>query len=77
MRHAALARSLRAFSRRVPFVPYTIELNNGQSIAVSHPEAVVLVGRTVVCRESNRAYRVFDSTSICELHDVPRTRPTV
>jgi hypothetical protein len=32
-------RSLRAFSRRVPFQPFTVELTSGVRIEVDHPEA--------------------------------------
>ena len=80
MRHVALAKALRALACRVPFKPYMIELQNGRSIMVSHPEAVIFAGeagRTVVCRESNRVFHVLDSASICELHDLTPPPPSV
>jgi uncharacterized protein (UPF0548 family) len=80
MRHAAVAKALRALVCRAPFKPYVIELHNGRSIVVAHPEAVILAGeagRTVVCREANRVFHILDSTSICELHDLPPSPPSI
>jgi hypothetical protein len=54
----------------MPFIPYGIKLLTGESIRVTHPEAAILNGRLVICRESARVYRVFDSSSVCELHDI-------
>lgn len=35
-------RTLRAFQRRAPFKPFTVELLSGHRFQVDHPEALVL-----------------------------------
>ena len=67
-------RALRAFSRRTPFVPFAIELTTGHSIEVTHPEAVILDGRVVIFRETSHVYRLFDSSSVCQLYDFTRPK---
>jgi hypothetical protein len=49
-----------------------MELVTGHSIAITHPEAVVLVERLVICRDADRTHRVFDSSSVCQFHDLSR-----
>jgi hypothetical protein len=65
-------RALGAFTQRRPFRPFAIDLTNGDSIPVSHPEAVMLRGDVVVCTRPDRTHAVFDGPSVCQLRDLSR-----
>jgi hypothetical protein len=73
MKAAAFRRALRAFSRRRPFIAFTIELYSGDTVSVRHPEAVIVRGNLIVCRHLDRSQRLFDSSSVCQLRDAPRS----
>lgn len=69
---ANFASVLRSFSHRVPFQHYMAELVSGQIITVVHPEALALRGRIVAFVSPERQYRLFDSSSVCQLFDPPK-----
>jgi hypothetical protein len=70
------ARSLRAFTQRRPFRPFLLELVSGDRFLVRHPEAVILRGDLVYWRTPQRLARLFDTTTVCQLLDVPPSTPT-
>jgi hypothetical protein len=71
MDEQAFQRSLRAFCRRRPFRPFLIELFSGDRLLVVHPEAVTSFGTLVYFVETDNRARLFQSSSICQLLDVP------
>lgn len=65
-----LAHFLRAFTDRRRFRPFLIELNSGDRILVSHPEAISLAGDRLHFQGPDR---LFDSDSVCQvLDEMPR-----
>lgn len=75
MTPAGLTLALRAFAARRPFQSFLIELHSGDRVRVNHPEAATIVGDVVVYKSPRNQYRLFDSTSVCQLLDIES--PTV
>jgi hypothetical protein len=67
-----LLRSIRAFSKRRPFKPYLIQFHSGDEVLVRHPEAVNFRGELVYHVSPAYDYRLFDTTSVCQLLDTEK-----
>jgi hypothetical protein len=67
--------ALRAFTRRSPFRPFVVELVSGDRFRVGHPEDLTLRGRVAMYVAPNKAGKLFDSESVCQLCDEPRPAP--
>lgn len=65
-----LVKSLRAFARRQPFKPFLVELVNGESILIEHPEALAFNGGAAVYISPKREFAFFDHEGVAELRDV-------
>jgi hypothetical protein len=63
----AFERSLRAFVRRVPFQPFTVELTSGSRFQVLHPEALAFNGGLAVYISPDGAPSLFDHESVSQL----------
>ena len=63
-------RALRAFCRRTPFKPFTVELVNSARFQVDHPEALVFRGGGAVFISSAGEITLFDHESVSQLLDV-------
>jgi hypothetical protein len=59
--------TLRAFQRRKPFRPFTVEFVSGGSLEVDHPEALVLRGGVAVYISSQGTLTLFDHESVSRL----------
>jgi ferredoxin-NADP reductase len=70
-----LERALQVLVKRRPFTTYLIELNSGDRISVSHPEAVYRYGDLFVYRGPDRSHRIFAAVGVCQLIDPPKTGP--
>ena len=68
-------RSLRAYSRRVPFQPFTVELVSGTRITVDHPEALVFRGGLAVYIAPDGTPSLFDHGSVSQLTGANGVRP--
>ena len=55
---------------RRPFQPYLIQFHSGDQVLVRHPEAVNFRGELVYHVSPSERYRLFDTTSVCQLLDV-------
>ncbi len=75
MTPAGLRRALRAFAARRPFQSFLIEFHSGDRLRVNHPEAATILGDVVVYKSPRNQYRVFDSTSVCQLLDIESPGP--
>jgi hypothetical protein len=75
MEPANFARALRGFCRRQRFFPFFVQLTTGDTILISHPEALVIRDGIAMLMRKDRGYRVFDSTSVCQLYDQPLPPP--
>ncbi len=62
--------ALKGFSGRQPFRKFTVELVSGYRFRIDHPEALVLRGDVVMHVATNKAHRLFDSESVCQLCDL-------
>jgi len=60
-------KTLRAFSRRTPFRPYTVELISGTRIQVDHPEALVTRGGVAVYFSPDGEPTLFDHEGVAHL----------
>ena len=67
MKSQAFDRTLRAFQRRTPFQPFTVELVSGHRFQVDHPEALVFRGGVAVFIASDGTPTIFDHEGVCEL----------
>jgi hypothetical protein len=83
MKESNFQSALRAFVRRKPFKPFTVELVSGSRFVVDHPEAVALRGPVAVFIDSAGKYTLFDNTGVSQLSDIaenggrlPRRRGT-
>ena len=67
MKAEAFDRSLRAFVRRTPFQPFTVELVSGTRLEVKHPEALAVNGGTAVYIAPDGTPALFDHKSVSQL----------
>jgi hypothetical protein len=63
----AFSRSLRAFVRRMPFQPFTVELTSGSRFQVLHPEALAFNGGLGVYISPDGTPSLFDHESVSQL----------
>ena len=59
--------SLRAFQRRRPFQPFTVELMIGEIIEVDHPEALVIRGGIALFISSRNIPSIIDHDSVTRI----------
>lgn len=59
--------TLRAYQRRTPFQPFTIELVSGYRFQIDHPEAVVYRSGTGVYVASDGTPTLFDHEGVSRL----------
>jgi hypothetical protein len=67
--------ALRAFTRRSRFRPFLVELISGDRFRVGHPEALTMRGKVAMYVAPDKAVKLFDSESVCQLCDEPRSAP--
>lgn len=79
MQTEAFERSLRAFVRRAPFQPFTVELTSGTRFQVTHPEALAFNGGLAVYIGPDGTPSLFDHESVSQLvgNADPQTAPPV
>ncbi len=58
---------LRAFQRRTPFRPYTVELMSGHRFQVDHPEALVFRSGVAVFFATDGTPTLFDHEGVSSL----------
>jgi hypothetical protein len=75
MEPANFARALRNFCRRKRFFPFFVQLTSGDTFLIFHPEALVIRDGLAMLVRKDGGYRVFDSTSVCQLYDQPLRPP--
>lgn len=65
-------RTLRGFTQRVPFRPFTVELVNGRQLVIEHPEALVFRNALVaVYIGLDGALTIFDHESVNQFTGAP------
>ena len=67
MESESFNRSLRTFCRRVPFQPFTVELQSGTRFQVDHPEALEVNGGTAVYIAPDGTPSLFDHRGVSQL----------
>ncbi len=67
MESESFDRSLRAFCRRVPFQPFTVELLSGTRFQVEHSEALAFSGGMAVYIAPDGTPSLFDHRSVSQL----------
>jgi hypothetical protein len=65
----SFAHALRAFARRKPFKPFTVELISGDRIEVEHLEALVFRGAVAVYFSPKNEITIFDHEGVAQLTD--------
>ena len=60
-------RTLRAFQRRAPFRPFTVELVSGDRFQVDHPDALVLRDDVAVFVAAGGVPTLFDHEGVCQI----------
>lgn len=60
-------RTLRAFQRRAPFQPFTVELVSGTRIQVDHPEALVFRDGVAVFVARGGVPTIFDHEGVSQM----------
>jgi hypothetical protein len=61
-------RSLRAFQRRRPFRPFTVELVSGDCFQVDHPEALIVRDGVAVFVARGGVPTLFDHESVSQIN---------
>ena len=56
--------------RRQPFLPYTVELRNGERLIVPHPEALAIYDNWAQLHEPDDTKRYFDATSVLQVYSI-------
>ena len=67
MQPQTFERSLRAFSQRVPFQPFAVELVSGAVVTVDHPEAIVFRAGLAVYISPDGTPSLFDHEGVSQL----------
>ncbi len=67
MQTDAFERSLRAFVRRTPFQPFTVELSSGTRFQVLHPGALAFNGGLAVYIDPDGTPSLFDHERVSQL----------
>jgi len=65
----------RGFTRRQRFRPFLIEFVSGDRLLVTNREAVGWREAALIYTGPRNDYRVFDSSSVCQLLDVEPASP--
>lgn len=73
MENESFERSLRAYSQRLPFQPFIVELLSGTRITVDHPEALVFRSGTAVYIAPEGTPNLFDHESVTQLNRCKRS----
>lgn len=60
-------RTLRAFQRRAPFQPFTVEMVSGSRFQVDHPEAMVVRGGVGVFVAADGTPSLFDHEGVARI----------
>ncbi len=76
MDRESFERTLRAFQRRTPFLPFTVALVNGDRFQVDHPEALVLRGGVAVFITAGGVPTLFDHESVSQMIGEPLGQTT-
>ena len=76
MQPQTFERSLRAFSQRVPFQPFAVELVSGSLVTVDHPEALVFRGGLAAYIAPDGTPSLFDHEGVSQLSEANRSEPT-
>ena len=71
MTREAFEKSLRAFSKRTPFMPFAVELVSGTRITVDHPEALMFRGGIAVYFDKTDSPSLFDHEGVAQIVDAP------
>ena len=74
MQPQTFERSLRAFSQRVPFQPFAVELVSGSLVTVDHPEALVFRGGLAVYIAPDGTPSLFDHEGVSQLSAANQSR---
>jgi hypothetical protein len=76
MQPQTFERTLRAFSQRVPFHPFAVELVSGSLVTVDHPEALVFRGGLAVYISPDGIPSLFDHEGVSQLSAANRSQRT-
>jgi hypothetical protein len=76
MQPQTFERSLRAFSQRVPFQPFAVELVSGSLITVDHPEALVFRSGLAAYIAPDGTPSLFDHEGVSQLLTANQSRST-
>ena len=60
-------KALRAFARRTPFRPFTVQLVSGDRIDIEHPEALVFRNRVAVFFGPDGEIAIFDHEGVAQV----------
>ncbi len=71
MKAETFEKTLRGFSERVPFRPFTVELINGRQFAINHPEALVIRKGIAVYIDPDDALIIFDHEGVNQFTGSP------
>ncbi len=59
--------TIRAFQRRMPFKPYTVELVSGDRVQIDHPESLVIRAGVGVFVNVSGAPVMFDHEGVSQI----------
>ena len=74
MKSDTFEKTLKGFSERVPFRPFTVELINGRQFAINHPEALVVRSGVAVYIDPDGALVIFDHEGVNQFTGSPEPR---
>ena len=71
MKAGTFERTLKGFTERAPFRPFTVELINGRQFAINHPEALVVRSGVAVYIDPNSALIIFGHEGVTQFTGLP------
>ncbi len=75
MKAETFEKTLRGFTQRMPFRPFTVELINGRQFAIEHPEALVVRSGVAVYIALDGALTIFDHEGVNQFTGAPDPQP--
>ncbi|MEM6314195.1 MAG: hypothetical protein AAF743_08910 [Planctomycetota bacterium] len=71
MKEIAFNTSFESFKLRRPFIPFVVELVNGSTVEIRHPESLLIQGPVAVYfRPLDGGIHIFDAEGVAQIRDL-------
>lgn len=75
MKRETFGKTLKGFTERLEFRPFTVELINGRQFVINHPKALVTRSGVAVYIDPDGALVIFDHEGVNQFTGSPDVQP--